>query len=443
MNKSANKIGLLMLGRPQFEISLAEKYYESVTQVVKQAGFDVEKIAQPITVEAEVSGVVDVLKKARLTAVVVVQGTFTDASMVLSLAHSIDLPLLIWSFKEEPTGERLSLNSFCGLNLAAHALAAAGKKFKGVYGNPDSAKVCADVLAFLRAAVVVNSLKGKKIGIVGNRPGGYYPSNFNEIALAGILGITVNTISLQEVFDLGNSMSCDIHPLVDNLEGLNRVDTAATQKSVNAYYALKEVMAKKSLDAIAVECWPDFMVKYGGAVCFALSQLNDDGVVAACEADVNGAVSMQIGQILSGQATFIADLVTGDSEKNELIFWHCGNGPRSLLSPNYPPVAGVHPNRKMPLSVYGPLKDGPVTICRISPDQDGKLRLLIGKGTGLEAPMLYSGNTLPVHTETPVEGVLQTLLKKGLEHHYVVIYGDYVKELQELAQLLDLETIEF
>lgn len=440
---NANKIGLLMMGRPQFEISLAEKYFEEVAKVIKQAGFELETISQPIMVEAEIPGVVNTLRNAQLTAIIVVQGTFTDASMILSLTSSMDIPMLIWAFKETPTGERLSLNSFCGLNLAAHALTAAGKKFKGVYGNPDSAKVCEDVLAFLRASVVVSSLKGKKIGIVGNRPGGYYPSNFNEITLASVLGITVNTISLQEVFDVGNSMSCDIHPLVDNLEGINNLDMVATQKSVNAYYALKEVMAKKSLDAIAVECWPDFMVKYGGAVCFALSQLNDDGVIAACEADVNGAVSMQIGKILSGQATFIADLVTGDEEKSELIFWHCGNGPRSLLSPKYQPVAGVHPNRKMPLSVYGPLKDGQVTICRISPDKDGKLRLLIGKGTGVDAPMLYSGNTLPVHIQTPVDSVLQTLLKKGLEHHYVVIYGDYVKELQELAHLLDFETIEF
>lgn len=89
------------------------------------------------------------------------------------------------------------------------------------------------------------------------------------------------------------------------------------------------------------------------------------------------------------------------------------------------------------------MKDGQVTICRISPDKDGKLRLLIGKGTGVDAPMLYSGNTLPVHIQTSVDSVLQTLLKKGLEHHYVVIYGDYVKELQELAHLLDFETIEF
>lgn len=432
-----------MLGRPQFDIALANKYFDSVAEVIKQAGIEVEIITKPITVDAEVAEVVTVLRKAQISAVVVVQGTFTDASMILTLASSINLPLLIWSFKEVPTGARLSLNSFCGLNLAAHALTASSRKFKGVYGNPDSAEVCADVIAFLKAAAAIDMLKGKRIGLVGHRPHGYYPSNFCEIPLASILGVKVDYISLGEVFNIADSINRDAAPILENLEGLNLLESAATKKSTNAYYALKEVMASKSLDAVAVECWPEFMANYGGAVCFALSQLNDDGVVAACEADVIGAVSMQIGQFLSGQATFIADLVMGDQEKNELVFWHCGNGPRSLLSSKQRPVAGVHPNRKMPLGVYGPLKEGQVTICRISPDKDGKFRLLIGSGTGVEAPMLYSGNSLPVRIETPVDSVLQLLLNKGVEHHYIIIYGDYVQELKEFARILEIETIEF
>lgn len=443
MNTTRNKIGLVMLGRPQFEISLAKKYFDAVAEVIQQADFETEMIVNPITVEKEAAEAVNIFKKTDLDAVVVVQGTFTDASLILALTNQIDLPLLIWAFKEEPTGERLSLNSFCGLNLAAHALTAAGRAFKGVYGNPDSIKVCADVVAFLRATAAVNLLKGSRIGLVGHRPHGYYPSNFNEVTLSSSLGVKVDYISLQEVFELAKGTGGDTESLLKNMTGLQLVDSEAVQKSVSAYFALKEVIASKSLDAVAVECWPEFMADYGGAVCFALSQLNDDKVVAACEADINGAITMQIGQYLSGQATFIADLVTGDQEKNELIFWHCGNGPRTLLSGHQLPVAGVHPNRKVPLSVYGPLKEGRVTICRLSPDGNGRLRLLLGRGTGVDAPMLYSGNTLPVRLETSVESVLQLLLDKGVEHHYIIIYGNYSQELRELANLLEIETIEF
>lgn len=95
----------------------------------------------------------------------------------------------------------------------------------------------------------------------------------------------------------------------------------------------------------------------------------------------------------------------------------------------------------MALSVNFPLKEGEVTITRLSPGPDGQLRLLIVKGTGLQAPLLFQGNTLLVKLQQPVEQVIHKLLNKGLEHHYVVIYGDYSQELEELGRLLGLEII--
>ena len=436
------KIGLVMLGRPFFDMPLANGYFAQLKKMFSEAGIAAEVIEQPITIPEEAIAAARKLKEQEVAAVIAFQGTFTDASLVLNLSAYIDLPLLIWAVKEEPTGERLRLNSFCGLNLGAHALVAAGKRFKGVYGNPGSPKVEQEVLAFIRAAGAAKWLKGKRIGLVGHRPAGYYTSNFNEVDLYSTLGVSVDYISLLEVFTLAGEMDLTGEPaLTAGLAGYDQVDTGAVQKSLRAYLALKKIIEDKSLDAVAVECWPDFMVAYGGAACFSLGQLNDDGIVAACEADVNGALTMLLGQYWSGQATFLADLVIGEDEKNELTFWHCGAAPRSLMAANARAVAGVHPNRKIPLSLYFPLREGKVTISRLSPDKNGKMRLLLGKGTGLQAPMLFSGNTLPVRLETPVTSALDIILNKGFEHHYVLTYGDYTPELREFARLLELEIV--
>ncbi|MCL4440196.1 MAG: L-fucose/L-arabinose isomerase family protein [Firmicutes bacterium] len=438
------KIGLVMLGRPFFDMPLANDFFARVKETLQEAGVAAEVIEEPVTVPQEVVALARKLKEMDLAAIIAVQGTFTDAALILNLAGNVDLPLLIWAVKEEPTGERLRLNSFCGLNLGAHALTAAGKKFKGVYGNPGSPKVEQEVLAFIKAAGAVQWLKGKRIGLVGHRPAGYYTSNFNEVDLFSTLGVAVDYISLLEVFTLAGEIDLtgESALLIAGLAGYDQVDTGAAQKSLRAYLALKKIIAAKSLDAVAVECWPDFMAAYGGAACFSLGQLNDDGIVAACEADVNGAVTMLLGQYWSDQATFLADLVIGEEEKNELTFWHCGAAPRSLMATNARATAGVHPNRKIPLSLYFPLREGKVTISRLSPDKNGKLRLLLGKGTGLQAPMLFSGNTLPVRLETPVGPALDTILSKGFEHHYVLTYGDYTQEMREFARLLELETVE-
>lgn len=152
---------------------------------------------------------------------------------------------------------------------------------------------------------------------------------------------------------------------------------------------------------------------------------------------------MLIGSYFSSEANFIADLVGAEEEQNQLIFWHCGNGPLSLKAPGTNPAAGVHPNRKMPLGVYFPLKGGPVTVSRLSGDRNGDLRLLLGSGNGIETDLLYSGNSLPVQISGSVQDTLDTILKEGVEHHYIVTYGDFSAEFRELAELLELRIIKF
>lgn len=437
------RVGLIMLGRPQFDIPLAMEFFNKIKGFLQESGIELEIIEEPVTVSQEAIAVANRLREKALDAIVTVQGTFTDASLILTLACNLESYLLIWAVKEKPTGERLRLNSFCGLNLGAHALTAAGIPFKGIYGDPDSGKVQQQVLAFLHAAGALRWLKGRRIGLVGHRPPGYYTSNFYEVGLYSQLGVLVHHISLEEVFHRASTINLeDTAALTEDIVGYDRVDAAGALKSLKVYLALRKIIQAHSLDAVAVECWPDFMVSYGGAACFSLGQLNDEGIVAACEADVNGAVAMILGQYWSGKPTFLADLIIGDEEKNELVFWHCGAAPKSLISEEAQAVAGVHPNRKIPLCLYFPLREGTVTITRLGPDKNNRLRLLVGKGTALRAPMLFQGNTLPVHLDNPVERAIQTILDRGFEHHYVLIYGDYTRELRELARLLAIEIIE-
>lgn len=441
--KDSNRIGLIMFGRPQFDMPLAQCLFQRVATSLVETGINLEVVDDPVTTAGEAVKAALMLKGKDLDAVVVVQGTFTDASLVLHLAHTLDLPLLLWAFQDKPTGERLRLNSLCGINLGAHALKAAGKNFKAVYGDPDSRRALEEVTAYVRAAGARKWLKGRRLGLIGRRPQGFYASNFNEISLYSRLGVAVEYISLDEVFNLASKINADdSHLLLQDVKGYDKLDSQGVERSVRGYLALKEIVTRKSLDGIALECWPDFMAYYGGAACFALSKLNDEGIVAACEADVNGAVSMLLGQYFSGKPTFLADLVVGDEEKNELIFWHCGAAPQSLASPTAPVVAGVHPNRKIPLALYFPLQGETVTIMRLSPGPDNSLRLLLGRGAGLQAPLLFSGNTLPVRMEKPVNDIIAAILAEGFEHHYVIVYGDLAKELRDFSALLGLEIVE-
>ncbi|MFZ7104215.1 MAG: L-fucose/L-arabinose isomerase family protein [Peptococcaceae bacterium] len=441
MNNVNNKVGVVMLARPQFEIQLAQENFAKFTRILGEHQIRAEILEQPITISAEAGVAAKKLNRSDLDAVIIIQGTFTDASMILEFMNEIHKPVLIWAVKEEPSGERLKLNAFCGLNLGAHALAGAGIKFKGVYGPVDSPKVWKKITAFVRAAGAVNWLKGKKIGLFGHRPGGYYACNFQEVSLHEKLGVSVQYFSLDDIFRVADNLENPDLAIISAAACFQELDQKACGKSVQAYYALKKIIAEKKLDAVAVECWPEFMNNYGGAACFALGRLNDEGIVAACEADVNGAVNMLLGQYFSQKTAFIADLISGDEERNELTFWHCGAGPRSLKAENAEVIAGLHPNRKIPLALYFPLQEGFVTISRLSPDKDNRLRLLIGGGVGLKRELMFQGNTLPVKMEEAVEKVIEKILYNGLEHHYILTYGDFTEELKEFADLVNLQTL--
>ena len=135
------RIGVLAVGRNTFDVSYAHEIQAEALQALN--GLDIEIIGtQELLFDAdEVAEALAALKRERLDIVLLLQVTFTDASMTMEIARQLDAPLVMWSFPEPRTGGRLRLNSFCGINLAAHALSRAHLKYDFVHGAP-SDKEC-------------------------------------------------------------------------------------------------------------------------------------------------------------------------------------------------------------------------------------------------------------------------------------------------------------
>ncbi len=65
---------------------------------------------------------------------------------------------------------------------------------------------------------------------------------------------------------------------------------AVSDLAVNSryYLAIQELMAEESLDAIAVQCWPELPNVLNQWPYLAFSRLNDQGQIVALEGDVDG-----------------------------------------------------------------------------------------------------------------------------------------------------------
>lgn len=440
------RVGFVPIARTTFDMALAEQVTNAAHSQLVQAGFDVVGPSAPATTAEAVRAALDSFGPA-LDAVILFQATFADSSMALEVGRAAPAaPLLLWAVPEAHTGERLRLNALCGINLAAHALTRAGLRYQYIYAPPGAEAVVQKVDALARAGQVRRALRGVRIGRVGQHPAGFETCDYDSAALLETFGVEVAAVSLEAVF--GAARHADAAAvagvraaLAPRVGGLDALDQQALDGTLSVYTALRGAAARDGLRGLAVRCWPEFFTDLGCAACGAMSLLNDEQIPCGCEADVHGTLTQFILQSLSGAPAFGTDLVSLDSERDGVVVWHCGQAPLAMADPDVVPIGTVHSNRRLPLLMQFPLKPGTVTVARLSALAEGGLRLVVGRGEMLRAPMSFSGTSGVLRFERPAAVVLDTILSAGLEHHLALTYGDYVDALLALADLLALPVL--
>ncbi|GBU09506.1 fucose isomerase [Gammaproteobacteria bacterium] len=444
------KVAVLPLARSTFDVEYAQTILNDAWELL--SSLNIELIA-PLSSDGKpelqfdadsANAVLPNLLAANPDVLLLLQVTFTDASMTVEIANKIKMPLALWSFPEPRTGGRLRLNSFCGVNLAKHALSRQTLEAQTLHGLPCDVK--AELEQLLQACAIANRLKSTKIGVVGDHPDGFDACNYNEQQLKDHFGISIEKTDVTSFINQVKAMpdSAADAPYARrarDFSNLAEMDQVATRKTCKVYSGLSENAQKSNFQGIAVRCWPDFFVEYGCAACGAISMLNEDGIPGGCEADVFGVISSLILQWSANQAAFNTDLVDIDPQDDSVVFWHCGQAPIEMADRTGPVRATIHSNRKLPLLSEFALKPGRFTLCRISQGQ-GKLRMILGAGEMLQRPLAFSGTAGVARMDIKADAFMARLLDQGLEHHSALVYGEHRPLLRTLARILKLEIVE-
>lgn len=446
MNQIQPRVGVLAVGRNTFDVPYAEEMLSAAWDSLLTLNINVVGEKKLLFDEDEVKASLTEFKGQTLDILLQLQVTFTDASMTLEMAREINAPLVMWSFPEPRTGGRLRLNSFCGINLAAHALSRHHLSYDYVHGNPGDPDVMLRIKRLAMASAVKQSLNGERIGVIGKHPTGFDACMYTPSELSDLLGLSVEEHDLISFLDgvkaLDDSVAIrhyeDRQTVLVNLE---EMDKAVTLKSLKAYEAMQRLVAEREYAGLAVRCWPEFFTHYGAAACGAVALLNETFIPGGCEADVHGVITSLILQRLSGEPAFNTDLVDIDPESDTCVFWHCGQAPVQMADPNTEIRATIHSNRKLPLLNEFPLKPGRFTMARLSKGHD-RTSLVIGGGEMLSKPLAFSGTAGVARLDSPVAEVLDNLMASGLEHHTSIVYGEYRPELHIFAGLMGINVIE-
>ncbi len=457
-------IGVVAIARNTFDVPLAEAVHGQALATLAGLGIEIAGPPALVYTADDLTAVKAALAGVALDRLLVLQVTFADASMLLELARVTEAPVLLWGFPEKRWGGRPRLNSLCGINLAAHALGRAGRDCGYLYAEPDDAvalrraldagstppplpvaAVDAGAAATAAAAAALAKLDQSRIGLFGEAPGGFETCRYDAGWLERVLGVAVEPVTLDALFTAARSLPADaVAPVRARAEaelaGLAALEPEPVEGTLRLYGALRQRVDDAGYAGVAVRCWPETFTEMGCAVCGAMGMLSEDGVPAACEADVMGDVTSLLLQAIAGTPPFLVDLVDVDAADDTAVFWHCGLAPRSMASDATPPKADIHANRKKPLLQSFALKPGRVTVARLSQARNAPC-LVLASGEILERPLPYCGTAGVIRFDAPATTVLDRLMGLGLEHHVSFAYGEHRQTLEAVAGRLGLPVV--
>jgi L-fucose isomerase-like protein len=462
------RIGVLALARATFDVPFAEEMAAKAFAALDRTGHTLVGPRALLFDPAAAQSAMEALKGEALDVLLLLQVTFTDASMTVRIAQTAAAPLAIWAFPEPRSGGRLRLNSFCGLNLAAHALGRAGKSYRWLYAAPESAEIDRSLNELVagegseaaalpsgsapsdadRAAAtrVLSRLAGRRIGLVGEHPAGFDTCRYDARELKNLSGVEVERIELPALFDRARAIPADAiaasrQSVAGRISGLDEVDQPQLEKSLSIFRALEGLAKDERYAAMAVRCWPEMFTDYGCAACGPMGLMNEAGVPCACEADMYGALTALALQEIAGEPSFLADIVDMDAATDTGVLWHCGLAPLSMADPATPPAAQIHSNRRMPLLQEFALKPGRVTAARFSQAKN-EAKLVVAGGEMISAPKSFSGTSGVIRFDRPAGEVASSMMEMALEHHVAIVYGDVRGPLRALGHAMGLRVVE-
>ncbi|MHB1293744.1 MAG: L-fucose/L-arabinose isomerase family protein [Anaerolineae bacterium] len=408
--------------------------------------------------DTSAKAVIDLFAKNEVQGVIIGTMTFGDEMSAVSVAEALDVPVLVFGTKEGPftsDGGRRS-DSFCGTLSVTSGLYR--RKIPYVFVGivwPEEAMLARSVEAFARSCAAVESFYGARVGMVGSRPERFETCAINEVALIQHFRQRVVNFPLPEVFGAADQIAASDHRLLATIEDIkseancSACSAEAINKAARLEMTLGRYFTERELAAMAVACWNDVQVSYGICACSTLSRLTNKGMLASCEVDVLGALTMLAQRAVSLDSTvphFIDWTIQHQEMENVFLAWHCGNAPICLASD---PQTVVVREQAIMSQVVGAeraqgaiefqVKPGVVTLARLV-EYDGEFKMLITKGELIHTADKLRGSWGWVKV-ADLSHLYRVLAEEGFIHHASMIHGDYVDAMENFCKFTGIQAV--
>ncbi len=277
-------------------------------------------------------------------------------------------------------------------------------------------------------------LQGVRIGCFGQPSDWLIDSNVNRGTIANKYGITVVDISLGRLIDEINAADkAEAVKVAQSCTGKAKaiVEPSCEDmlKAAKTYLAIKKICTEEGLSAMTIRCF-DIVNACGTTSCLALALLNDEGIVAGCEGDMQTLITMILAQRLCGEKAFMANPSMLRDDRSLLA--HC-TVPLSMcenitLRSHFESSIGVAIQGDLPCTDYTLLKWG----------GDKLDRFFVTEAQAL--PIEYSNHFC--RTQIQLNANLKNyLLNKTIGNHQVIIRGRHAEEIRKFMQENGVEEV--
>lgn len=419
----------------------AEELIDSIAASIGMHGVEVVKAEKVVWNIADAIAVCKQMKAEGVDSLVMIDVTWVMDSLKYIFVNELKLPILFWAV---PYTETFSIGC---IQHFGSILTAQGIPYDYVYGLGNDKTAVEKTVKFAKACSIIKKVNKMRIALLGPRQtwrvAGPQDMTNEEWEFSRTFGVTLVHVEMDEVTEMADAISDQeaekTWKVLEKRTGRSLLTDEAMLYMVKVYMAVKAMIARYDLDAVAAECYPQF----GGLMNITSSWLADEGIIVDTEGDISHTMVMYILNLCAGGgATALGEV--GSYEGDIMQVAHEGSTAHSLAE-NLNKVQ-LSPSGEKGCFVGLPLKPmEQVTVASMA-GSAGSYKLLVASGStkaATEEEWVDGGSKLLVKLSlnAPADQVIQTLMANGMDHHLLIKEGDHTELLQIICKHMKINAV--
>lgn len=449
------KVGLLPVMDPRIDLELQQRIlgYLNLEEKLRSLGVELVWPGRVVTTEEDAVDQVERMGVAGVCGIVYFTGWFLRANVIVGACQHSHLPALVWAIPN------MDDTSLIGFGVTHGSLDEVGFEHEVVCDAWNEASQ-AKLLAWIRACRVKQLAARARYGHIGGKCLSMMTADADANQWRRQFGIDVDHAEQWTLIHEAEAIAeGEVRPLVEQWKkefASIDVSDEVLLKSARLYLAGKRMFSRNRWDFVGVKCQFELLDNYL-APCLPIALWNDEGIIAACETDMNAALTMFALAHMSGRPVMFCDIQYLNRAEGWARFLNCGTaatrlagGKQNVALRNCPEVQGtLDPQTGKHLCKGGAcphfiLPPGPVTLARFGRIQ-GKYVLHLCRGESFAYPhdptsLLGIAAVWPF-AYVKIQQDMERFVRNLRAHHMCIAPGDWIAEMEALARLWHVEVL--